>query len=268
MVPRRDPYTSACETRTRRPCTWLLLAIAYPLLRRVTGTCEPRTCTTCTWLLLAIAHPLLAPVLWHIGCAPVPSSCEPRTRMPCIWQLFAIAYPLLSPVAVAYLLSMYRYTPGMPAVAPCGNAVTLALPFVVVPFYFLEPRAPGLVLVGRDPCTLARYHVWCLAIFSSRFHRFWYSLAEIHTPLRATVCGVWLFSRAACTGLVTRWPRSVHPCALSVKTRTPCIWLLLAVAYPLPAAPCTGTPVPRSSRPFFGCERAAIPASLPPSFYC
>ena len=67
------------------------------------------------------------------------------------------------------------------------------------------PLAPGLVLVRRDPHTLARYCLWCLAIFSSLMHRVLYSLAEIRIPLPA-----------------------------NRETRTPRVWLLLAVAYPLP----------------------------------
>ena len=37
--------------------------------------------------------------------------------------------------------------------------------------FFLDPLAPGLMFFGRDPHTLARYRLWCLAIFWSRMHR-------------------------------------------------------------------------------------------------
>ena len=53
--------------------------------------------------------------------------------------------------------------------------------------YFLDPPAPGLIFFGRDPHTVARYRLWCLAF------------------------------RADCTGFDTRWPRSAHPCPLTMN---------------------------------------------------
>ena len=37
------------------------------------------------------------------------------------------------------------------------------------------------------------------------------------SPAITTVCDVWLFCPAVCTGLGTRWPRPIHPCALSAN---------------------------------------------------
>ena len=135
-----------------------------------------------------------------------------------------------------------------PALVPCSACRLPSVTAVEMLGYFLEPLAPGLILVGRGPHTLPRY----------RLHRVWYSSAEIHTPLRATVCGAWLFSRALCTWFSTRWWRSAHPCPLTAKTIHVANLAISRGRVPSTCYPLTGTPVLRFSPPFFGRERAVV----------